>query len=64
MRRLVRWVSSVLVALFVGFSTALLVSPDPTGVTPLLLGGVLTVVLSVALAVGLRRATADEQAAA
>jgi len=39
-------VATIFTAAFIGFGTGLLVAPDPTGVLPLLIGAVLTIVLT------------------
>ena len=49
MHRAVRAVVSVLCGLFGGFTLGFLLSPDPTGKTPMLVGTVLTVGFAVAL---------------
>ena len=59
MRRAIRAAVSVLGGLFGGFSLGFLLSPDPTGVTPMLVGTALAVGFAVALYVKL-----DEEAAA
>ena len=59
MHRAIRTVVSVLGGLFGGFSLGFLLSPDPTGVTPMLVGTALAVGFAVALYVKL-----DEEAAA
>ena len=53
MHRAVRAVVSVLGGLFGGFTLSFLLSPDPTGVTPVLVGTVLAVGFAVALYVKL-----------
>ena len=59
MRRAIRAAVSVLGGLFGGFGLGFLLSPDPTGVTPMLVGTALTVGFAAALYVKL-----DEEAAA
>ena len=59
MHRAIRAAVSVLGGLFGGFSLSFLLSPDPTGVTPMLVGTALAVGFAVALYVKL-----DEEAAA
>ena len=59
MHRAIRAAVSVLGGLFGGFSLGFLFSPDPTGVTPMLVGTALAVGFAVALYVKL-----DEEAAA
>ena len=49
MHRAIRAAVSVLGGLFGGFTLGFLLSPDPTGYTPLVVGGVLTVGFTVAL---------------
>ena len=49
MHRAIGAVVSVLGGLFGGFSLSFLLSPDPTGVTPMLVGTALAVGLAVAL---------------
>ena len=53
MRRAIRTVVSVLGGLFGGFSLGFLLRPDPTGVTPMLVGMALAVGFAVALYVKL-----------
>jgi len=53
MRRAIRTVVSVLGGLFGGFSLGFLLSPDPTGITPMLVGTALAVGVAVALYVKL-----------
>ena len=53
MHRAIRAVVSVLGGLFGGFSLGFLLSPDPTGVTPMLVGTALAVGFAVALYVKL-----------
>lgn len=55
MRALVSGAISAVLALFLGVSIAFIVSPDPTGITPIVLGLVLTGVLLPAFYFGLRR---------
>lgn len=57
----VRAAASVVLGLFLGVSSSFLVSPDPTGITPILLGLVLTGVLIPAFYLGLRRLISDQQ---
>ena len=49
MRRAIRAVVSVLGGLFGGFSLGFLLSPDPTGVTPVLISTALTIGFAAAL---------------
>jgi len=42
-------IATILTAAFIGFGTGLLVAPDPTGVLPLLIGAILTTVLTLLL---------------
>ena len=60
MHRAIRTVVSVLGGLFGGFSLGFLLSPDPTGITPMLVGTALAVGFAVALYVKL----GEEEAAA
>ena len=53
MHRAIRAVVSVLGGLFGGFTLGFLLSPDPTGVTPVLVGTALAVGFTVALYVKL-----------
>ena len=53
MRRAIRAVASVLSGLFGGFSLGFLLSPDPTGVMPMLVGTALAVGFAAALYVKL-----------
>ena len=53
MHRAIRAVVSVLVGLFGGFNLAFLLSPDPTGVTPVLVGMALAGGFAIALYVKL-----------
>jgi hypothetical protein len=53
MHRAIRAVVSVLGGLFGGFSLGFLISPDPTGLTPMLLGTALAVGFAIALYVKL-----------
>ena len=53
MRRAIRAVASVLGGLFGGFSLGFLLSPDPTGVMPMLVGTALAVGFTAALYVKL-----------
>lgn len=45
----------ILMALLLGFSVSFAIAPDPTGLLPIALGIVLTVVLGSVLYVGLQR---------
>ncbi|WP_254764568.1 hypothetical protein [Natrinema marinum] len=47
---------AVLVALFVGFTAAFTISPDPTGTLPLAVGAGITAVLTPLAYVGIRSA--------
>lgn len=46
---------SILMALLLGFSVSFAITPDPTGLLPIALGVVLTVMLGSVLYVGLQR---------
>jgi hypothetical protein len=61
MRTTVRGAISVVFALFLGFLISFVVSPDPTGIVPLILGLVLTGVLIPAFYFGLRRIISDQR---
>lgn len=61
MKAAVRGVFSVVLASFLGFSISFVFSPDPTGITPLLLGLILTSVLIPALYFGLSRTLPAQQ---
>jgi len=53
MRRFVQALASVLLGLFVGFSVAFIISPDPTGLLSIVVGLILTVTLMMVLYVGI-----------
>jgi len=55
--RFVQALASVLLGLFVGFSIALIISPDPTGLFPIVVGLILTAVLAVIFYVGIDKLT-------
>jgi len=61
MKATVRGAISVVFALFFGFSLSFIVSPDPTGIIPIILGLVLTGVLIPAFYFGLRGIISDQQ---
>lgn len=62
MKTIVRGAISVVLALFLGVSISFMLSPDPTGITPILLGLVLTGVLIPACYFVLYRTVTDQQA--
>ena len=61
MKATVRGAISVTFALFLGFLISFIVSPDPTGIIPVILGLVLTGILIPAFYFGLRRIISDQQ---
>ncbi|SEQ94556.1 hypothetical protein SAMN04489841_2814 [Natrinema salaciae] len=63
MEAIVRGLISVALALLLGFSVSFVVSPDPTGITPVIVGLVLTGVLIPAFYFGLRRTSSNQQLA-
>jgi hypothetical protein len=56
--------ASVSVALFLGFGVSFVVSPDPTGVLPVVVGVVLTGVLSAVFYLGSQRILAPNESSA
>ena len=60
MRRFVRGLISVVLGLFVGFTVAFVVSPDPTGLFPIVVGLTLTVALTTVFYVGIDKVTPTE----
>ena len=64
MKPIVTMLSSVSVALFVGFSVSFVVSPDPTGVFPVAMGVVLTAMLSAVFYFGSQRILASPESSA
>jgi len=60
MRRFVRGLISVLLGLFVGFSVAFVVSPDPTGLFSIVVGLILTVALTAVFYVSINKVTPSE----
>jgi len=60
MRWFVRGLASVLLGLFVGFSVAFIATPDPTGLLSVVVGLVLTVVLTAIFYAGIDRITPSE----
>ncbi|WP_188884459.1 MULTISPECIES: hypothetical protein [Halarchaeum] len=60
MHQLVRGLVSILLGLFVGFSGAFILSPDPTGIFPIVAGLVLAIVLTVVFYVGMSRISSTE----
>ncbi|RLM49917.1 hypothetical protein DVK06_12870 [Halorubrum sp. Atlit-28R] len=61
MKSTVLMLVSAIVALFLGFAVSFVVSPDPTGVLPLAVGVVLTVVLTPAIYLGIQRLLAPNK---
>lgn len=61
MRAIVRGAISVVLALVLGVPISFIWSPEPTGITPIVLGLVLTGVLIPAFYFGLGRTIADQQ---
>ncbi|WP_080506754.1 hypothetical protein [Halolamina pelagica] len=64
MKSIVLMLTSVSVALFVGFSVSFVVSPDPTGVLPMAMGVVLTAILSAIFYIGSQQILASTESPA
>ena len=60
MRWFVRGLASGLLGLSVGFSVAFIATPDPTGLLPIIVGLILTVVLTAIFYAGIDRITPSE----
>lgn len=60
MRWFVRGLISVIPGFFVGFSVAFGVTPDPTGLFPIVVGLILTVALTTVFYVGIDKVTPTE----
>ena len=60
MRRFVQTLVSVVLGLFFGFSVAFIISPDPTGLLPIVVGLILTVALTAVFYIGIDRLASPE----